>query len=476
MGLESWDLFRNEYKIKEWLMLEVVYIIIALGLTVLVHELGHFLVAKALKIRVEAFSIGFGPEIISWKRGDTQYRIGWLVFLGGYVKLGGENPDEIDPNDEKAFLNQHPVKKMLVAVSGVIQNFIFAFVLLWIVFLAGTETLKPQVGAVKPGYPAHEAGIKKGDDIIQINKTKITYWNELTEVIAKEGKSEIEIWIKRNGRPDVMTFKVMPKKEETEDFFKDKKTRYLIGIEPLPFLPVIDGLEKGYPAYDAGLKPGDRIVSINEKKIFYWREVAEAIEKSKGEVNIEVLRGEPKVFAKAMEIQEHLKFKIKTAQREVYNNETKQKEKVTVIGIRPKSNSITERYGPVKAAVKGWAQVIELTNLTYKSIYKMILRKIQPDVAGPLGVLKISYEVAKTGIINLIFLFALINVNLALINFLPLLPLDGGLMLMFVLELITGKKVPLRVQESLMQFGWMLLIALLIFATYGDILRWIRGG
>jgi regulator of sigma E protease len=457
-------------------MLEVLYIIIALGLTVLVHELGHFLTAKALNIRVETFSIGFGPKIVSFKRGETEYQIAWLIFLGGFVKLSGENPDEVDPGDKKAFLNQHPAKKILVAASGVVQNFIFAFVLVWVVFLAGTESLRPVVGEVKKGYPAYEAGIKKGDEIYRINDKKIIFWNELTDVIAKEGRSGLEIRIKRPG-PEIaskareFTLKVKPKVEETEDFFKDKKVKPVIGVSPLPFLPVIDGLEKGYPAYGSGLEPDDQIIAVNGKKTEFWDQVTDEIEKSRGEVVIKVLR--PVVHGMAAGTKE---FKIKTAVKEVYNSETKQKEKVTVVGIRPKSNSTIEKYSLMPAAGRAWQQTMEFTSMTVKSIYKMILRKIQPDVAGPLGVIQISYEVAKTGLVPLIFLFAIININLALVNLLPLLPLDGGLAFMFLIEWVARRRVPLKVQETLMQFGWMLLIFLLIYFTYTDILRFVRGG
>jgi len=444
-------------------MLEALYIIIALGVTILVHELGHFLIAKALKIRVEAFSIGFGPEIVKWKRGDTEYRIGWLIFLGGYVKLAGEDPDKVDVNDKRAFLNQHPFKKILVAVFGVIQNFIFAFVLVWIVFMAGTETLKPVVGEVKKGYPAYEAGLKKGDEITQINGKNISFWNELTDIIAKDGKAEMTFAVKRNGAN--MIVRVTPRMEETEDLLKDKKIKPVVGISPLAFLTEIEGLEKDYPAFSSGLKAGDVIIEVNGKKTEFWDQATVEIEKSKKEVMIKVKRGN-----------EEKEYKIKTAEKEFFNPETKKKEKVTVVGIRPKSNSTIERYGIVAAAPKAWEQTKEFTVLTVKSIYKMILRKIQPDVAGPLGVIQISYEVAKTGLINLLFLFAIININLALVNLLPILPLDGGLAFMFVIEWIIRRKVPLKVQEALMQFGWMLLIALLIFFTYKDILRFIRGG
>ncbi|HRU38398.1 MAG TPA: RIP metalloprotease RseP [Candidatus Goldiibacteriota bacterium] len=442
-------------------MLEIVYIIIALGLTILVHELGHFLVAKALKIRVEAFSIGFGPQIVSWKSGDTEYRLSWLFFLGGYVKLSGEDPEKVDPSDEKAFLNQHPFKKILIAVSGVIQNFIFAFVLVWVVFMAGTDALKPVIGTVKQGYPAAEAGLRPGDEVISVNGKEIKYWGDLTDAIVSSGNTELVVAARRGSK--IISLKIKPRIEETEDHFGEKKPKPVIGITPLAVLAEIEDFEKGLPAASSGLKKGDVIISVNGKKTGSWDEVRENIESSDEEVEIGVMRGT-----------ETLAFKIKTEQKQYKDRSSGKKTSVRVIGIIPKANSTKERYGPVKAADKAARQVAEFTDLTVRSIYKMITRKIKPDVAGPIGVMQISYEVAKTGLLNLLFLFAIININLALVNFLPVLPLDGGLALVFLIEWLTGRKMPLKAQETLMQIGWMLLIALLFFLTYQDILRLVK--
>jgi regulator of sigma E protease len=444
-------------------MLEVIYIIIALGLTILFHELGHFIAAKSLNIGVEKFSIGLGPKLVSFKKGGTEYLISLLVVLGGYVQLAGENPDELDPNDKKAFLNQHPIKKIIVASSGVIQNILLAFLLMWLVFIIGTDTLKPVIGEVKQGYPAFEAGMQKGDEIIKINDKKVKYWNEVSEILAGSKEEQMTFVVLRDNKE--LVFNVRPKIEETEDILKDKKKKPVVGISPLAFLPVVDDVKKEFPAYNAGIKKGDVIISIDGKKITYWEEVTDMVEKSKKELKIKVKRNdEIKEFVITPKIVE-----------EKANAKDKNTIKRKVIGIVPKPNSTKEKYGILKASDRAFTQVVNFTDLTVRSIYKMVMRKIEPDIAGPIGVIQISYEIAKTGIVNLMFLFAIININLALINFVPLLPLDGGLVLIFIIEWIRGKMVPLKVQEVLMQIGWMLLIFLVIFATYQDILRFFSG-
>lgn len=347
-------------------MIEIIYLVILFGLTIFVHEFGHFISAKMMGIKVEQFSIGLGPKVFSFKKGETEYLISLFFLLGGFVKLEGENPEEAEKAGERGFLNQPPHKKIILASAGVIQNFIFAIILLWIVYSFGVETLKPKIGNVKEGYPAYKAGLQKGDEIIEINGEKIITWDDLSNKIAGSKDKELIIKVLRNEKE--LIFKITPKVDEAENIFKEKIKR--------PFL-----------------------------------------------------------------------------------------------GIEPSGDTIKQKYGIFKAFDKAVEQTWFFTSVTVKSIYKMILRKIEPQVAGPIGVIDITYKVAKTGFINLLLLFSLININLALVNFLPILPLDGGLVLMFFIESIIKRPVPLKVQQALMEFGWFLLIALLVFVTYQDLLR-----
>jgi regulator of sigma E protease len=449
-------------------MIEIIYIFITIGLTIFVHELGHFIAAKRLGIKVEKFSIGWGPKLFSFKRGETEYVISLLVFLGGYVKMEGEAPEEAAKSGSGAFLNQPPWKKIIISVAGVVQNALFAILLMWVVFLFGADTLKPIVGGVKKGYPAEAAGLQRGDEITRINGEKILYWNQITDIISKSKGSLIKLTALRQGKEVVTDIK--PLMEESEDILNEKKMKAFIGITPLAYLPVVDGFKKGFPAETAGVKKGDIIEEINGKKIGYWDDAMDFIRDSKGAaLKLTVSR---KNTAGAWEDKT---FTI-TPKKDIEEDENKKKVEAYLLGIEPLGNFIKERYSPAVAFGKALEQTWSFTDLTARSIYRMITRKMEPDVAGPIGVAQIAYKVAKTGFINLLLLISIININLALFNLLPLLPFDGGLILIFALEWISGKKVPLRAQEIMMEIGWILVILLVVFASYSDIMRIIKGG
>ena len=243
----------------------VIEILVTIGLTIFVHELGHFLTAKRLGVKVEKFAIGWGPKIVSFKHKDTEYIIALFVFLGGYVKMAGEAPEEAAAAGEGGFLNQPAWKKILISVAGVVQNAIFALFLMWIVFLAGSEVLKPVIDEVKKGYPAYQSGLLRGDEIVKINNEKIKYWSQITDAILKTKGEVVNVVALRNGKE--MNFAIKPVMEESEDILQEKKLRPFLGITPIAFIPVVESLKDGYPAQSAGIKAGDTISEINGKKI-----------------------------------------------------------------------------------------------------------------------------------------------------------------------------------------------------------------
>ena len=233
-------------------LVDILAFIIVVSIIVVFHEFGHFIVAKMLGVKVENFSLGFGPKLISKKIGETEYAVSALP-LGGYVKLLGEDPEEeLPPEDEKrSFSKLSPFKKFLIVFFGPVFNFVLALVILTIIFSAGKPVLKSVVGKVMKGYPAAAAGLKKGDIITSVNGKKIWKWSSLAEYIQKYGKHTIALGVKRpiNTAANNKIVKKLPVTGKTVysktflihvkprlisglNIFKQKITRYIIGIYP----------------------------------------------------------------------------------------------------------------------------------------------------------------------------------------------------------------------------------------------------
>lgn len=217
------------------MLLTLIATIIVLGILIFVHELGHFLAAKRMGVRVEVFSLGFGPKLIGIIRGDTEYRVSFIP-LGGYVKLYGEHPETlpqiVDP--EKAFAFKKVWQKALIVVAGPLANFFLAFLAFWFVFtLVGKTYVPPIVGEVLPNSPAERAGIKKGDLILEINGKRLKSFEDLLlETRKEEGLREFELKIKRGE--EILTFRVMPELMEGTTIFGKKTKVPVLGIKSSP--------------------------------------------------------------------------------------------------------------------------------------------------------------------------------------------------------------------------------------------------
>lgn len=210
-------------------MLPVISFIIVLSILVIVHELGHFVTAKKIGVRVEKFSIGFGPEIIGITKGETRYVVS-LVPLGGYVKLAGETPEEEIKGEKWEYLSKTVGERAKIIFAGPLLNYLLAFFIFSFVFVIGYPTLTAKVGKVLPDYPGEAAGLKEGDKILKINGKDVNYWEDVTAIVHTNKNPEIKLVVDRKGKLVGLTAR--PKSEEIKTVFGSKKKVGIIGIMP----------------------------------------------------------------------------------------------------------------------------------------------------------------------------------------------------------------------------------------------------
>lgn len=211
------------------MILNIIYGFIGLSLLILVHELGHFLVARWANVKVLSFSLGFGKKLLSYKKGDTEYAIS-AIPLGGYVKMLGEVPGEEIPEEDmsRSYSSKSPLTKILIVFAGPFFNLLFALVLFYFVFLSGYSVLSTKVGSLEKNYPAYNAGIMEGDTIVSIDEKNISEWSDLMDAMAQTGVHPIKVKIKRNG--NYLDVTLTPKEIESKNIFGDTIRRKVIGV------------------------------------------------------------------------------------------------------------------------------------------------------------------------------------------------------------------------------------------------------
>lgn len=346
--------------------------IVLLGIIIFVHELGHFLFAKAMGVRVLKFSLGFGPKLIGRQYGDTEYRIS-AIPLGGYVKMLGETPgEELSEKDLPfAYTSQDVWKRAVIVASGPLFNIFFAMVIFFVLFVKGLPVLLPEVGEVMPDTPAARVGLAKGDRIVGIDGTPIGQWDEMTAMIQRNPEKEMRLQIKRDG--ELLVLAITPEKKVVSDLFGERREIGLIGIKP----------------------SGATFI---------------------------------------------------------------------------KKTSVPQAF--TDSIVKTWDMCV----LTVVSIVKLIQRVIPMDtVGGPIMILQMAGEQASRGVLNFFVFMAIINVNLGILNLLPIPILDGGHLTFLAIEALRKKPLNEKFVAVSQRIGLALLLTLMAVVLYNDVMRLITG-
>jgi regulator of sigma E protease len=420
----------------------LIYFLIVIGVLVFVHELGHFIMAKRAGVRVEKFSLGMGPKIFGYKKGDTEYVLSWLP-LGGYVKMAGENPDEEPTGAPDEFQSKTVWQRVKIAITGPLTNIVLAFVIMPFVFLVGTYTIGPAaIGFVEKNSAAEKAGFQVGDVIEEINGRKITDWEKGAMLIAVNPDTDIRVTVNRKGETKALTLRPTLDPERN------------IGMSGLyPDYPVeIGKLKPSFPAEKAGIKLHDKIVSIDGMTVYYWNQFSTAVKDSKGKkLSLVLDREGTRMQIEVTPIESDGRF---------------------VIGVEPIIPLIFKRYGFVDSVKLGFDKTLEAIDLTFITLKKLVTFSLSiKTLGGPVMIAQMSGQAASAGISSFLSLLAMISISLGILNLLPIPVLDGGLVVFLVIEALRKKPLQRKTMEVAQSIGAGLLITLIAVVSYNDVMR-----
>ena len=442
----------------------LVSFVVVLGILILVHELGHFLMARFAGVGVERFSIGFGPVLWRLRGNETEYCVS-LIPMGGYVKMMGddENPLEggkagtVDP--AKAFNTKPLLARFLIVFAGPAMNFILAVVIAGLMFtLIGRPVAPAVVGRVAEGTPAAQAGLKTGERIVTVDGKPVQYWEDLARVVQAADGRPLQIAVR--GTSGERTVALTPVQAKRKDLFGDEQVVWEIGATP--YMPAAIGdAVTGDPAAAAGLKPGDVVTAIEGQPVLSWDELAEKIHQRAGQATrLEVKRGA-----------ETLTLTVTPKKGKIPGPDGKEVE-VGLIGIRPGGAVTMVRSNPISALWEGLVWSADVTVKTAIGLYKIVVGQLdRSNIGGPIQIAKTAGEQARQGIVSLALFTAVISINLFLLNLLPVPMLDGGHLLFFAFEAVLGRPLSVRKREVAQQVGFALLMLLMVFAFYNDFKR-----
>ncbi len=437
--------------------------IVLLGILIFVHELGHFLFAKKLGVRVLKFSLGFGPKLIGKKYGDTEYLVS-AVPLGGYVKMLGEEPgNELKEEDKPFAYNYQPVwKRFLIVFSGPVFNLFFAAAIFFVVFLSGVPVPKPYVGKVMDNSPAAAGGLITGDRVIAINGKTVSGWDDIDVPVNESRGEKLLFKIEREGK--IIELSVIPEKKTGKNIFGENTEVMDIGIMPLLY-PEVGEVIKNAVAEKAGMKKGDRIIEIEGASIKTWHDMTA------------IIHGSPEkpLRLKIKRDENFLELTV-TPEKKTFKSPDGAEKQIGLIGIGPAGNNVIKKYNPLKAASLGIKRTWDMVALTVVVIIKLIQRIVPAEtLGGPIMIFQMAGQQASLGAMNFFLFMAVISINLGVLNLLPIPILDGGHILFLGIEAVRRKPLSEKVMMIAQRVGIAIIIALMVFAFYNDIMRFISG-
>ena len=417
--------------------------VFALGVIIFVHEAGHYLVAKSFGVRVLTFSLGFGRKIFGFTRGETEYRVAWIP-LGGYVRLGGETPEEAT-DDPRDFQNKPRWQRVLVYLAGPAMNVVLAIALIAVVLMLGfglpfLHEIPPVVGTVEPGSPAAAAGLVPGDEIVSVAGRPVEHWEQVAMTILESPGKQLALVVERDGarREVSLVPRTVPKYEVGD-----------AGVYP-KMLPRVSMVTAGMPAEAAGFAPGDELRAVDGRVLASDLDFVRYIEERAGvPIVVTVQREGALVELPVVPRDEGGKGRIG-------------------VGL-----TLAQRLGPLRAVVESTRYNWNIAKQTVALVGKLVTREMKAKSAlhGPIEIAALSGEAARQGVPNLLHLMGLVSISIAILNLLPIPVLDGGQISILLVESLIRRDLSLRIKEAVNLVGLAFIVLLMVTVLFFDVQR-----
>jgi len=452
------------------LAIAITAFVVALGVLIVIHEYGHYLVARLCGVKVLRFSVGFGRPLWKVRRGRDQTE--WVIAalpLGGYVKMLDEHEGPVAPEElHRAFNRQSVWRRIAVVVAGPAANFLLAIAFYWALFVGGVQEAKPVLAAPEPGTVAEASGVARGETILKINGEPVASWQQvrwqLLQLAVERQPARLEV-IDAKQR---LTWRTLDlSRFDLEGFDSDPLARLGLRLNRPDVAPIIGTVVPGSVAEAGGLRAGDRVISIDGGAILVWEDVVKAV------------RAHPAETLQLQILREGNRIEIRLRPEAVQQNG----ERFGRIGAAPQVDAgamkdlvATVRYAPWPALVLAFERTWETSVFSLKMLGKMAIGEVSwKNLSGPVTIADYAGQSAQLGIGAYVAFLALISISLGVLNLLPIPLLDGGHLLYYLVEIFKGSPLSERAMELGQRLGLTLLLSLMAFAFYNDLNRLLAG-
>ena len=434
----------------------VLYLLLTLGILVTVHEFGHFFVARMSGVDVLRFSIGFGRPLLTFTDSKGTDFVLAMIPLGGYVQMREDGADgEVDSiQPAKIFPNLSASWRIAIALGGPVANFLFAWMVYWVLFAVGTTVVVPVLGAPDSGTVSHFAGIRGGEEIVQVDDVPTPSWSQVNmQLAARLGDSgKIKVSTTRHGSRSDYWLPI----DRWHAGVDEPNLMDSLGLT-MSFEPVIARVEMRSAAEKGGLLSGDRILSINDDEVTSWTDFVDHVRRGpEMELVLLVRRQSGDIF-----------LSVTPEKREDVDGSV-----IGFAGVAPAIPARKIQFSVGDAAWRGIQEVHAKTTLTLGLLKKMVVGLVSTrNLSGPITIAKVAGDSAQAGWEDFFNVLALLSISLGIINLLPIPLLDGGHVLFYGIEVVIGKPVPARVQALGVQIGIVAVAGMIMLAFYNDLAR-----